>query len=186
MPVLRRAKIREAGALAALARRTWREMSLDDFAIPYPPEDVAAFEAMKSIPSVVEARLADPQQATWVVEEAGELIGFADAGPCGLPHPEADVSQLELNRLYVLRSRQGRGHGRLLMNAALEWMSSRSSGPQWVGVWSGNLPAQRFYASYGFEKVGEYDFPVGRWQDRDFILRRSRPPSPLPVPVDKG
>ncbi len=170
---LRRAELCEAEALAALARRTWREMSLEDFAIPYPPEDVAAFEAMKSAPSVVKARLADPRQATWVVEDAGELIGFADAGPCDLPHPEVDASHLELNRLYVLRSRQGRGCGGLLMTAALEWMRSRSPGPQWVGVWSGNLRAQRFYAAYGFRKVGEYDFPVGRWQDRDFVLRRT-------------
>jgi diamine N-acetyltransferase len=147
-------------------------MSLEDFAIPYAPEDVEAFEAEKSTPSVVKARLADQQQATWVAEEAGELVGFVDAGPCNLPHPEVGASDLELNRLYVLRTRQGRGYGKLLMDAAIEWMSSRAPGPQWIGVWSGNLRAQRFYAAYGFRKVGEYDFPVGRWQDRDFILRR--------------
>ncbi|OYX79912.1 MAG: GNAT family N-acetyltransferase, partial [Brevundimonas sp. 32-68-21] len=32
--------------------------------------------------------------------------------------------------------------------------------------------AQRLYAAYGFEKAGEYEYPVGAWRDHEFILRR--------------
>jgi ribosomal protein S18 acetylase RimI-like enzyme len=39
-------------------------------------------------------------------------------------------------------------------------------------VWSENFGAQRFYARYGFEKAGEYLFPVGDTNDLEFILRR--------------
>jgi ribosomal protein S18 acetylase RimI-like enzyme len=46
---------------------------------------------------------------------------------------------------------------------------------QWLGVWSGNLKAQRLYAAYGFERVGGYAFPVGRWRDDEFIMRRPAP-----------
>mgnify|MGYP001551852877 CR=1 FL=1 len=42
----------------------------------------------------------------------------------------------------------------------------------WLGVWSENFGAQRFYARYGFEKAGEYLFPVGDTNDLEFILRR--------------
>ena len=42
----------------------------------------------------------------------------------------------------------------------------------WIGVWSENHGAQRFYARHGFVHVGEYEFPVGRVRDREFILRR--------------
>ena len=41
-----------------------------------------------------------------------------------------------------------------------------------IGVWSGNLKAQKLYAAYGFEKAGDYQYPVGRWLDDEFILRR--------------
>lgn len=41
-----------------------------------------------------------------------------------------------------------------------------------MGVWSGNHKAQRFYRAYGFDKVGEYGFPVGAWTDHEFIFRR--------------
>jgi ribosomal protein S18 acetylase RimI-like enzyme len=40
-------------------------------------------------------------------------------------------------------------------------------------VWSENFGAQRFYARYGFEKAGEYLFPVGDTHDLEFILRRA-------------
>jgi len=42
----------------------------------------------------------------------------------------------------------------------------------WMGVWSENFGAQRFYARYGFSKVGTYAFPVGKVFDLEFILRR--------------
>ncbi|WP_010164529.1 GNAT family N-acetyltransferase [Sphingomonas sp. PAMC 26617] len=111
-----------------------------------------------------------------MIDDDGSLIGYADAGPCSLPHPDVTAADMELNRLYVSRDQQGHGHGGRLMEAALDWMGTRSAGAQWIGVWSGNRKAQRFYAAYGFEVVGAYDFPLGQSIDRDFIMRRSRPP----------
>ena len=48
----------------------------------------------------------------------------------------------------------------------------------WIGVWSQNLGAQRFYARHGFEKVGEHTFPVGRVVDLEFTLRREKAATP--------
>ena len=45
----------------------------------------------------------------------------------------------------------------------------------WVGVWEENFGAQRFYARAGFQHVGDYEFPVGRVRDHEFILRRQPP-----------
>ncbi|HWU15100.1 MAG TPA: GNAT family N-acetyltransferase, partial [Caulobacter sp.] len=39
-------------------------------------------------------------------------------------------------------------------------------------VWSENFGAQKLYGRLGFEKVGEYHFPVGETRDLEFILRR--------------
>lgn len=44
--------------------------------------------------------------------------------------------------------------------------------PLYIGVWSENFGAQRLYARYGFQPVGEYLFPVGQHRDREFILKR--------------
>ena len=53
------------------------------------------------------------------------------------------------------------------------WLEKDGPRTLWIGVWSENLGAQRFYARYGFHKVGEYEFPVGETRDREFILRRA-------------
>ena len=71
------------------------------------------------------------------------------------------------------KSAQGLGLGTELMKRALEWMQANTSGALWIGVWSGNHKAQKLYQANGFEKVGEYDYPVGDWLDREFILRRA-------------
>ena len=73
----------------------------------------------------------------------------------------------EIERIYVLRSQQGRGLGRLLMERALAHLGERyGDAPQWIGVWSENLRAQSLYRAYGFEKAGEYIFPL-RERGRD-------------------
>ena len=169
---LRRATLRDAETLAALGLQTFRETFLEDFAIRYPEGDLASFTAATYTTAVFARKLADPLQATWIAERDGAAVAYANAGPCTLPHPEADPSHAELHRLYVRRAARGLGLGSRLLATALEWMQAQGEGPQWLGVWSGNLKAQRLYAAHGFHKAGEYEFPVGRWRDQEFILRR--------------
>jgi diamine N-acetyltransferase len=65
--------------------------------------------------------------------------------------------------------------GSRLLDTALDWLASGGRTPLYVGVWSGNLGAQRLYGRYGFTKVGEHGFPVGGTLDRELILRRCDP-----------
>ena len=54
----------------------------------------------------------------------------------------------------------------------MEWLERDGPRTLWIGVWSENHGAQRFYTRHGFARVGEYQFPVGRVRDHEFILRR--------------
>lgn len=173
VPAIRTARPDDAQALVDLARRTFVETFIEGFAIPYPERDLAAYFATAFDAETIRARLADPAEAWWVAEDAaGHLLAFANAGPNGLPHPQARPGHMELRRLYVARSAQGLGLGTRLLDLALDWMQASTNGPLWIGVWSGNLKAQKLYAAHGFEKAGEYQFPVGDWCDDEFILRR--------------
>ena len=99
-------------------------------------------------------------------------IGYVTACPAPLPHPDVAPGDGEIQRLYILQGHQGAGRGTLLLETALEWLER--DGPQtlWIGVWSENYGAQRFYARHGFEIVGEYSFMVGNHADRELITRR--------------
>ena len=109
------------------------------------------------------------------------LIGYVTACPAHLPHPDVAPGDGEVQRLYILRGYQGGGRGILLLRTALEWLERDGPRTLWIGVWSENHGAQRFYARHGFEIVGEYSFMVGDHADREFITRRpasvSRRPS---------
>ncbi len=169
---MRRATPDDCDILAALGERTFKETFVEGFAIAYPADDLAEFVAQSYAPEVFAAKLADPAQALWLAFVGETPVGYANVGPCRLAHPEAKPHHGELYRLYVSQDQHGRGLGRRLMETALAWLDRDGPGPAWLGVWSGNLKAQAFYARYGFEKVGEYDFPVGATRDHEFILRR--------------
>ncbi|MCU0654105.1 MAG: GNAT family N-acetyltransferase [Polyangiaceae bacterium] len=176
MITLRPAVPADAVPLAALARQTFLDTFVHGFQIPYPEADLAVFLEKSYDPEVLRRSLSDPSRWWLVAERDGALVAFAEAGPCGLPHPEVSPDHGELKRLYLDRTAQGQGLGLAMLKQALAWLERRAHGPLWIGVWSGNLRAQRLYTNQGFVKVGEYDYPVGSWNDREFILRRAARP----------
>jgi len=170
--VIRRADIADAETLSALSAATFSAT----FAHLYPPADLAAFLEESYALERSRAQLADPRIGTWLMEAQGEAgaeaVGYAMAGPCGLPHPEVTAGCGELKRIYILPAWQGGGRGSRLLATALTWLEAETTGALWIGVWSQNLGAQRLYGRMGFAKVGEYAFKVGRTRDHEFILRR--------------
>jgi GNAT superfamily N-acetyltransferase len=167
-PLLRPATADDAELLARLGAATF----VETFGHLYRPQDLAAFLAEAHSPERARADLADPRNAAWLMFEDGEAVGYAQAGPCALPHPEVAADDGELKRLYLLGRAQNGGMGARLFAAALAWLVKDGPRTVWIGVWSENVGAQRFYARRGFEQVGEYGFAVGESVDREFILRR--------------
>jgi diamine N-acetyltransferase len=168
-PTIRRAGPADAETLAALGERTFRET----FEHLYAPGDLAVFLAEAYGLDRTRADLADPAKASWLVEAGGEAIGYALAGPCGLPHDQVTPACGELKRIYFRKDRQGGGLGKVLFAQVMDWLQAGRPRDVWIGVWSENHGALRFYERQGFAKAGEYGFKVGQTTDREFILRRS-------------
>ena len=167
-PVIRRAALSDAEALSRIGIETYAET----FGHMYPPEDLEAFFAAAYGLEKTRRDLTDPAKAAWLVEIDGEVVGHALAGPCDLPHDDVTPACGELKRLYLLKAHQGGGLGSRLLATVLAWLERDGPRPLWIGVWSENFGAQRLYGRLGFEKVGEYVFPVGETRDQEFILRR--------------
>lgn len=93
-------------------------------------------------------------------------------GACKLPVEHLEATAGEIQQLYVYAEFHNLRLGRRLMDIGLEWLASQGRSPLYIGVWSENYGAQRFYGRYGFTKFGEYGFQVGSTVDREFILKR--------------
>ena len=167
--VIRKATPDDADAMSRITTDTF----VETFGHLYPPEDLAYFLLNSYSPAAQREMLERESVAMWFLEREGVPVGHACAGACGLPHPDANEADGELKRLYVLREAHNAGWGSKLFETALAWLEKDGPRTLWFGVWSENLGAQRFYARYGFHKVGEYEFPVGETRDREFILRRA-------------
>jgi ribosomal protein S18 acetylase RimI-like enzyme len=157
----------DCDALSALMRDTF----VATFGHLYRPQDLAAFVAASYGPALQYAEIIDPDTETRLAEAAGALVGYAQIGPFKLPHDAGSAHALELYRLYVREDVKGKGVAAALMDWAMTRMRDRGAMQAFLGVWSQNTRAQRFYARYGFAKVGTYKFPVGESLDDEWILR---------------
>ena len=196
--MIRRATPADAEALSDLSRTCFTQT----FGHLYAPSDLDAFLDEAYSPTVLRAELNDPERATWLlfdepVDEAGATlssgdhsgtpepgdeapassvsqapIGYVTASPAHLPHPDVAPGDGEVQRLYILQVHQGGGSGTALLRTALDWLERGGPRTLWIGVWSENYGAQRFYARHGFEIVGDYSFMVGDHADHELITRR--------------
>jgi ribosomal protein S18 acetylase RimI-like enzyme len=167
---IRRADSADVDSLVRLGAATFTET----FGHLYPPEDLQAFLLNSHSRQTWQTTLADSQTCIWVAEDEAEgMIGYIAVGRCKLPVQEMESTAGEVQQLYVLAKFHDLKLGTRLMQKGLNWLQSQARTPLYIGVWSENSGAQRFYSRYGFTKIGEYGFRVGNTIDREFILKRT-------------
>ena len=158
----------DLSALVALSHKTFS----DKFGHLYHPDDLAAFLEQSHGAAAYAAYLADPRNLIRVAEtEASTLAAYLLCSPLSLPAENARPGAVELKRLYVDTLLQGRGLGSRFVDEALAWARAQNAPEIYLSVYSENEGAQRLYARYGWEKVGEFIFPVGHHEDLEFLLR---------------
>jgi ribosomal protein S18 acetylase RimI-like enzyme len=166
---IRRAVSADAPTLSKLSADTF----VETFGHLYSAKDLEDYLAHAYTESSYLDGLNELGFAAWLLENAeGTPLGFAYAGPADIPHDDVQPGDMQLVRLYLMKSAQSGGWGGRLMDAAMDWMSASAPRSMWIGVWSENLGAQRFYARYGFSQAGTYLYPVGETNDIEFIYRK--------------
>jgi ribosomal protein S18 acetylase RimI-like enzyme len=90
---------------------------------------------------------------TWVVEEAGEVRGFASTGPVG-DQPDGLVGAGEVFAIYLAPEARGRGLGRALFGHVVHDLRGRGFEPVVVWVFEANADTRRFYEAAGFQVDG--------------------------------
>lgn len=105
-----------------------------------------------------------------VLEEEGQLIGVACAGPSRWPdYPDFG----EIVSLYLLPAFVGRGYGKALLAAAVETLADLGCRDALLWVLEENRRARRFYERAGFASNGDFmDDEIGGKPLREVLYLR--------------
>ncbi len=97
--------------------------------------------------------IASGAEETYLVEQAGDLIGFLTLGGCR--DADVDVAMTgEIWGIYLAPQHWRRGVGRQLCHEAEKMLISRNYRQVVLWVFEGNVAARRFYEAMGFEVDG--------------------------------
>jgi ribosomal protein S18 acetylase RimI-like enzyme len=174
LPTLRKADHRDASQLAELAERTFR----DTFGDSNTAADMDRHCRTSYSAAIQADEIADPQRVTWLSEQDGHLVGFAQLRWGSAPGCVVAQAPGEIQRLYVAGHWHGKGVAHQLMRACMDELQARGSDVVWLGVWERNPRAIAFYGKCGFVAVGDHVFSVGGDPQRDVVMVRSVPGLP--------
>jgi ribosomal protein S18 acetylase RimI-like enzyme len=111
--------------------------------------------------SKIESSISKSTNAVYLAV-AGEMpVGFVKLKKNSL-HPQiSSLSQLELQKIYVLKEFHGSGAGAGLMQAALELANEEEVEHLWLDTHIDNVRGIRFYEKHGFKIYGRHYFTIG-------------------------
>lgn len=165
MITIREADSRDIDALQAIGCATYRE----HFAAIWTTDGMQQFLDQDFSPANLEASVAARDRHLWLLalDPQHQPIGFAKLN-WARPTPGSGRLGAELQKIYLLKSQAGQGHGRRLLEHVLQRASAAGESCLWLDVLKSNSGARRFYESAGLRQIGEVPFStdleqIGMW-----------------------
>ena len=144
---VRRATVDDAEAIERIRVETWRAtyrgLLPDGLIDQLQPNVERRRQRLRSLPS---------EEINFVVEDAGEVVGYAFAGPERTHDPEY---RGEVYAIYVLPTAQGKGCGRALMRECARELAARGMTAILIWVLRENAIGRGFYERLGGRAVRE-------------------------------
>lgn len=83
-----------------------------------------------------------------------------------------EAQALEVERIYVDGSFQGKNIGGQLLSFAIDIAKQRQLSYMWLGVWEKNPGAIKFYQRHGFTITGSHNFFLGDEEQTDLVMQK--------------
>ncbi|RJY09231.1 GNAT family N-acetyltransferase [Aurantiacibacter aquimixticola] len=167
--ILRPASLSDAEPLAQLGRTSFCAA----FQHLYRPEDLKSFLTEVYSVEAVRTEIADPKITHRLAQdrEGSPLAGFVKMRAPSWYAEHSDAARpISLGQLYTDPQRTGEGIGAALIDWAIDYSRSEGHDAVQLSVWSQNYGAQRFYQRYGFAKIADIHFLVGKQVDDEFLF----------------
>lgn len=134
------------------------------------PEDLTAYLEKAYDLKQLEREIANPSSLFFFVYFDGEVAGYLKVNIDNAQTEAMGEGYLEVERIYIKKTFQKLGLGKLLMNKAYEIALEQKKNSIWLGVWEENENAIAFYQKKGFVQSGSHSFYMGDDEQVDLIM----------------
>lgn len=121
------------------------------------------------------AELANPGSRFYFMVVDGEMAGYLKLNDTNAQTDIHDPNSLEVERIYVKKTHQGKRLGRRFIAHALHIAGEMGKQYVWLGVWEKNAEAIAFYKNVGFKEAGRHTFRMGDEHQTDLIMKQAVP-----------
>ena len=115
----------------------------------------------------ISQQMENSEQTFLLLIEDDEPVAFAAFSP-----RDEDAEIYKLHKLYCLPKTQGKGYGKILINAVIDEVLKAGKHTLDLNVNRHNK-ALTFYTKMGFEIAYEEDIPIGPYWMNDYVMRKS-------------
>lgn len=156
------ASVSDVGTIIRIAEETWWPTYSPILSAEQITYMLMELYSPKKISEQVEKQL----QTFLLLTEDGEPVAFAAYSP-----REENPDIYKLHKLYCLPATQGKGYGKILINAVAD--KAREACKQTLDLNVNRYNnAKTFYEKMGFAVAYEEDIPIGPYWMNDYVMRK--------------
>ena len=115
----------------------------------------------------------NPQSWFYFARLGEQIIGYIKLNQGKAQTEFMENDSIEIERIYLIQSFQGKKLGGKLVEKALEVARINKGRSVWLGVWEKNRKAINFYEKCGFRKFGTHIFELGTDKQTDYLMKKS-------------
>lgn len=156
-------------ALLSLSKKTF----YDAFEHVNNPEDFEAYTAVAFQPEKLLSEINNPHSAFYFALIDNENVGYIKLNYASAQTEFQDTDAVEVERIYVLASQQGKQIGKQLIDFAVAKAIEDKLKYIWLGVWEHNHKAIRFYEREGFKQFSSHQFILGSDVQIDVLMKKT-------------
>jgi ribosomal protein S18 acetylase RimI-like enzyme len=128
-----------------------RETFYDAFEHLNNKDDFVAYTSIAFTYDKLLSEVENPHSQFYFALIDDEKVGYIKLNYSSAQTEFKDEGAMEIERIYVLASQQGKKIGNQLLDFAINKAKDEKLHYIWLGVWEHNLAAQRFYERNGFK-----------------------------------
>ncbi len=165
--VINKIGIEQIELLQQIGRQTFEET----FAESNSAENMAKYIEEAYSYEKLSAELNNPDSFFYFAMLDEKVIGYLKLNMGGSQTELKDNDALEIERIYVLKSFQGKKVGQVLFDKAIQIGKEQNAAFVWLGVWEENKKAIEFYSKNGFIKFDQHVFVLGDEAQTDIMMK---------------